>query len=335
MISKIVSGGLRAVVWGLAATGFAALVLAGLVVWPVRQPPELTSISGARKSVDLSSLPAIERFQARDGTALGFRHYPATGSATGRAAILIHGSSGSSGTTIHALSGALAAHGVETYTADIRGHGVSGTRGDVAYVGQLEDDLADFVAVVRKTTPTAPLTLIGHSSGGGFALRVAASPIQNLFARTVLLAPYLGYNAPTNRPNSGGWASADVPRIIGLMVLRAIGVTCCDALPVVAFAVPPHSEKILVPAYTERLRRNFANHPDFRADIAAATRPLTIISGADDELMLADKYVEAVRGGAVAVNVKLIDGVNHMGIVSAPAAISVIADDVATTGLSS
>jgi alpha-beta hydrolase superfamily lysophospholipase len=335
MISKIVSGGLKAVVWGLAATGLAALVLAGLVAWPVRQPPELTSISGARKSVDLSSLPAIERFQARDGTALGFRHYPATGSTSGRAAILIHGSSGSSGTTIHALSGALAAHGVETYTVDIRGHGASGTRGDVAYVGQLEDDLADFVAVVRKTTPTAPLTLIGHSSGGGFALRVAASPIQNLFARTVLLAPYLGYNAPTNRPNSGGWASADVPRIIGLTALRAIGVTCCDALPVVAFAVPPHSEKILVPAYTERLRRNFANHPDFRADIAAATRPLTIISGADDELMLADKYVEAVRGVAVPVNVKLIDGVNHMGIVSAPAAISVIADDVATTGLSS
>jgi alpha-beta hydrolase superfamily lysophospholipase len=335
MISKIVSGGLKALVWGLAATGFAALVLAGLVAWPVQQPPELTSISGARKSVDLSSLPAIERFQARDGTALGFRHYPATGSTSGRAAILIHGSSGSSGTTIHALSGALAAHGVETYTVDIRGHGASGTRGDVAYVGQLEDDLADFVAVVRKTTPTAPLTLIGHSSGGGFALRVAASPIQNLFARTVLLAPYLGYNAPTNRPNSGGWASADVPRIIGLTALRAIGVTCCDALPVVAFAVPPHSEKILVPAYTERLRRNFANHPDFRADIAAATRPLTIISGADDELMLADKYAEAVRGVAVPVNVKLIEGVNHMGIVSAPAAISVIADDVATTGLSS
>src|SRR6202166_5031902 len=296
MITRIVSGGLKAVVWGLAATGFAALVLAGLVAWPVRQPPELTSISGARKSVDLSSLPAIERFQARDGTVLGFRHYPATGSATGRAAILIHGSSGSSGTTIHALSGALAAHGVETYTADIRGHGVSGTRGDVAYVGQLEDDLADFVAVVRKTTPTAPLTLIGHSSGGGFALRVAASPIQHLFARTVLLAPYLGYAAPTNRPNSGGWASADIPRILGLLALRTIGVTCCEALPVLAFAVPPNSEKNLVPAYSDRLMRNFATHQDFRTDLAAVTKPVTIFSGTEDELMFANKYVEAVRG---------------------------------------
>ena len=129
---------------------------------------------------------------------------------------MVHGSSGSSGGTIHALAQALAARGVETYALDIRGHGASGTRGDIGYVGQLEDDLADFVAVVRKTVPSAPLTLIGHSSGGGFALRVAGSPIQNLFARTVLLAPYLGYDAPTNRPNSGGWASADIPRILAL-----------------------------------------------------------------------------------------------------------------------
>src|SRR5882757_1112886 len=333
MISKMVSGGLKAVVWSLAATGFAALVLAGLVAWPVRQPPELTSISGARKSVDLSSLPVIERFQARDGTALGFRHYPATGSATGRAAILIHGSSGSSGTTIHALSGALAAHGVETYTMDIRGHGVSGTRGDVAYVGQLEDDLADFVAEIRKTNPAVPLTLIGHSAGGGFALRVAGSKIQNLFARTVLLAPYLGYNAPTNQPDSGGWANADVPRIIALMLLRRIGLDCCDALPVVAFAVPPNSARGLVPAYSERLRSNFGVHRDFRTDLAAATRPVTIYSGADDELMLADKYAEAVRGVGPPVDVKLIDGVNHMGIVGAPKAVSAIAEDVATRGL--
>jgi alpha-beta hydrolase superfamily lysophospholipase len=218
---------------------------------------------------------------------------------------------------------------------DIRGHGASGTRGDIGYVGQLEDDLADFVAVVRQTIPTAPLTLIGHSAGGGFALRVAASPIQNLFARTVLLAPYLGYNAPTNRPNSGGWASADVPRIIGLMALRKIGINCCEALPVLAFAVPPNSEKMLVPTYSDRLMRNFTNHPDFRSDLAAATKPLAIISGADDELMLADKYAEAVRGITPPVNVKLIDGINHMGIVGNPAAISVIADDVAKSGADS
>jgi pimeloyl-ACP methyl ester carboxylesterase len=81
--------------------------------------------------------------------------------------------------------------------------------------------------------------------------------------------------------------------------------------------------------------RNFANHVDFHGDIAAATKPLTIFSGADDELMVADKYAEAVQGIVPAVNVKLIAGVNHMGIVSDPAAVSAIADDVAKAGPSS
>jgi alpha-beta hydrolase superfamily lysophospholipase len=325
---------LRVSIWTLCLVGVAGLGLTAMIATPLVPPPELRSISAARGTVDLSTLPAIERFGARDGTALGFRHYPAIGASTGRVAIVVHGSSGSSGTTIHALSFALAQHGVESYALDIRGHGSSGTRGDIAYVGQLEDDLADFVAMLRKTNPAAPLTLIGHSAGGGFALRVAGSGIQDLFARTVLLAPYLGYTAPTNQPNAGGWASPDTPRILALMALRRIGIEWCEALPVVAFAVPPNSAQRLVPAYTDRLRLNFGTHWDFRTDLAAATRPLTIYAGADDELMLADKYAEAVRDFRL-VDVRLIDGVNHMGIVSAPKAVSTIADDVATNGLSS
>jgi len=334
MSKWLLRGSFSALKWLLCGFGAIALLLTALIAAPLTRPPELHSISdGGRGSVDMSTLPPIERFQARDGTELGFRHYAPAGPATGRGAIVVHGSTGSSGTRIRALSSALAARGVEAWAIDIRGHGVSGTRGDIAYVGQLEDDLADFVAVVRKTNPSVPLTLIGHSAGGGFALRVAASPIQNLFARTVLLAPYLGYNAPTNRPNSGGWASADIPRFIGLGILRRIGIDCCGSLPVLAFAVPPNSEKFQTGIYSDRLMRNFANHPDYRGDFAAVTRPMTIYSGADDELMLADKYVDAVRDIAPAIDVKLIDGVNHMGIVSAPKALSVIADDVATRGM--
>jgi pimeloyl-ACP methyl ester carboxylesterase len=321
--------------WTLCGVGVVALVLAIMIATPLVAPPELHSISAVRGTVDMSGLPAIERFQARDGTALGFRHYAATGPSTGRAAIVVHGSSGSSGGPIHALSAALAAHGVETWAVDIRGHGESGTHGDIGYVGQLEDDLADFVALIRKTTPTAPLSLIGHSAGGGFALRVAGSNIQNLFARTLLLAPYLGPFAPTNRPNSGGWANPDMPRIIALMLLRRLGISCCEALPVLAFAVPPNSQMRLVPAYSERLRGNFGVQLDYRTDLATVTKPLTIYSGADDELMLADKYAEAVRGLTPAVNVKLINGVTHLGIVSNPRAVAIIADDVARFGANS
>jgi alpha-beta hydrolase superfamily lysophospholipase len=331
MVASMLRWSFRISVLVLSLVGIAALLLAAMIATPIRRPPELASISTTARAVDRSDMPGLERFSARDGTVLAYRHYPARVPASGQIAVVIHGSSGSS-VAVHALARGLAAHGVETWAPDIRGHGGSGTRGDISYLGQLEDDMVDFVAEIRKANPTAPLTLLGHSAGGGFALRVAASPLQNLFARTVLLAPYLGYNAPTNRPNSGGWASADIPRILALSALRVVGIDCCDALPVLAFAVAPHSERILAATYSDRLMRNFANHRDFRADLAAATRPLTIIAGADDELMLVDKYAEAVRGISPPVDVKLIAGVNHMGIVSDLAAVSLIADDVAKAG---
>jgi alpha-beta hydrolase superfamily lysophospholipase len=332
MFATIVSGGLKAVVWGLAITGFAALLLAGLIAWPVRQPPELTSISDSRKSIDFSTLPELSLFQARDGTALAYRHYSAHTPATDRIAVVVHGSSGSSQGAIHALSLALAARGVQTYAVDIRGHGASGNRGDIAYLGQLEDDMADLVAEIRKTNPTAPLTLIGHSSGGGFALRIAGSAIQNLFARTVLLAPYLGYDAPSSRPNSGGWANPDIPRFIALSVLRGLGLPWAESLPAIAFAVPPNSSQRLTATYSYRLMRNFAASRDFHADLAAATKPVMIFSGSADELIISDKFHEAVGDRAA---IRIIDGINHMGIVGNHAAVSIIADDVATSGLSS
>lgn len=331
MLKRLVWFPLSLLRWALCLTGLCALALTAMVATPVVQPPELRSIGATARTVDRSTLPRLEYFVARDGTELAYRHYSARTQSTGKIAILVHGSSGSS-VAAHALADALAGHGVETYAPDIRGHGASGTRGDVVYVGQLEEDLADLVAMVRKTSPSEPLTLLGHSAGGGFALRIASSPIQNLFARTVLLSPFLGYDAPTTRPDAGGWASPDIPRILGLMALRKLGIDCCEALPVLAFAVPPNSQKILVATYTERLRRNFAASPDFRRDLAAVTRPMTIFAGAEDELMLADRYADAVKGAAVPVDVKLIAGIDHMGIVSTAKAVSAVADDVATRG---
>src|SRR5258708_26140907 len=90
---------------------------------------------------------------------------------------------------------------------------------------------------------------------------------------------------------------------------------------------------MLGPAYSNRLMRNFATR-GYRLDLAAATKPLTIISGSADELMLADKYAEAVRGIAPVVDVKLIDGVDHICVVSDPKAVSLIACGAATRGRS-
>ena len=97
-----------------------------------------------------------------------------------------------------------------------------------------------------------------------------------------------------------------------------------------AFAVPPNSAEVLNANYSYRLMRNFAASRDFRKDLAAATRPVAIFAGGADELMLPGKYQEVVGDR---VPVRIIDGIDHMGIVGNPAAVSIIADDVATAGL--
>src|SRR5205823_2644385 len=138
---------------------------------------------------------------------------------------------------------------------------------------------------------------------------------------------YLGYDATTTRPNSGGWANADVPRIVALHFLRRIGVSCCQDLPAVALAVPAHSEKTQTAIYSYRLISNFGVNGTYRENLAAAKGPITIIAGADDELMIASNYRAAIADFP-AVDVKLLDGFNHMAVVSDAAAGAAIADDI-------
>jgi pimeloyl-ACP methyl ester carboxylesterase len=329
MVGWLVWFPLKLLRWALAGVGLVALLLTAMIATPIKRLPELGSISRTARATDRSTMPALERFSARDGTSLAYRHYLARGPANDKIAILVHGSSGSS-VAAHGLADALAAHGIETWAPDIRGHGGSGTRGDVAYLGQLEDDMADLVALVRKTSG-APITLIGHSAGGGFALRMASSEIRDQFARTILLAPYLGYDAPSSRRDDGGWASPDLPRYFALAALRKLGIDCCEQLPTLGFAVPANSESILAPTYSFRLMRNFATR-GYKDDLAAVTKPLTVIAGADEELMLSDKYADAVHAVLPSAEVKLIAGANHMDVVSTPKAVNEIADYVASHG---
>ena len=82
MMKPLIRGSLNVMKWALAGVGVLALLLTALVATPLTRPAELQSISAVRGTVDFSALPAVERFQARDGTALGFRHYPAGGPAS-------------------------------------------------------------------------------------------------------------------------------------------------------------------------------------------------------------------------------------------------------------
>jgi alpha-beta hydrolase superfamily lysophospholipase len=312
--------------WLLALVGAAALLVAAMIAVPLSHPATLESITRTARAFDHTGMPDVSRFQARDGTFIAYRAYPATAPDSGRVAVLLHGSSASS-SAMHGLAKALAARGIGAYALDVRGHGASGTRGDIGYIGQLEDDLADLVGVIRAGRPDAPIVLIGHSSGGGFALRVAGSPIQTLFSKTILLSPYLGIRAATSRPNAGGWAAPDLPRILAITALRKIGLAWGEALPTLAFAVAPNSTAILTSVYSFRLMTNYATHFDYRDDLRAATRPIAVVAGADDELMVSDLYATAMSGGRQTIPTRLIPGIDHMAVVAAPAATSAIADE--------
>lgn len=83
----------------------------------------------------------------------------------------------------------LAEAGFDAHALDVRGHGASGTRGDIAHESQLDEDIADAVAELRRRHPGAALTMVGFSSGGGFTLRIAGAVNGELFDRYVMVAP--------------------------------------------------------------------------------------------------------------------------------------------------
>jgi alpha-beta hydrolase superfamily lysophospholipase len=238
-------------------------------------------------------------------------------------AIVYHGSSASSD-AMNAVARALAQAGFVAVAVDARGHGASGSRGDIGYIGQLEDDLADLVTRLRADYATARLTLVGHSAGGGFVLRAAAAPVGASFDRFVLLAPYLGYRAPTNRPSEGKglWAAPDIPRIIAMTILERLGIDWPQSLPVIAFANRPEAAMATTSRYSFRLLANYGPPPDWKGALQAAAGKIELIAGLDDELMDAPTYQSVVA--LLGVRVTLLPGVNHMGVVHQPAALAAI-----------
>jgi pimeloyl-ACP methyl ester carboxylesterase len=191
----------------------------------------------------------------------------------------------------------------------MRGHGGSGTKGHIAYVGQLEDDLEDFVNSVK---PYKPATLVGFSSGGGFALRFAGSTRQKLFSSYLLLSPFISQEAPTYRPSSGGWVSVGLPRFVAITLLNAIGIRAFNDLPVTKFALNEEAKAILTPEYSFALAQNFRPQRDYRANIRAVNQPLRVVAGQDDEVFYAEHFAEVFRAEGKDVPVTLIPGIGHI-----------------------
>ena len=281
-------------------------------------PPVLTSLGEPFRHVDFSDLPPVEKIPASHGTPIAFRVWREKPPSPDPALVVIaiHGSSAQSA-SIHPLGKALSAAGIPVYAPDIRGHGATGTRGDIDYAGQLDDDLADFVGGVHDRHPNGKFVLLGFSSGGGYALHAAASPLGKMFVRTVLLAPTLGIDAPTFKPDQR-YARPFIPRIIALLLLDRVGIHAFDHLTTLLLAIDPARTDILTGHYSWLLTRAFGTS-GYAADLRNAQTSLAVVVGEKDELFTAEKFAPTVDAIKPATPVTVVPGLSHTELTTDPA----------------
>ena len=308
---------------GISLVVYGAIV-GGLIAFGTAKPPAVNpAITKPFADIDIKALPELLRYKARDGALLSFREYRASGNTV---AVLLHGSAGSS-VDMHPLALALQREGITALVPDLRGHGANRPHGDVAYVGQLDDDLADFITREKPEFLNSHWTILGFSSGAAFALRFAAdAPAGTLADRYILVSPYLRYDAPSVRqaqpgsPASQSWAAASVGRIIGLTMLNRLRVHIWNGLPVLAFPVPGDIEET-TREYSWRMYKNFGADDDYLADIRRAGRPMQVFVGDSDELLDAQALQREFQSQRSDVPVSILPGMGHSDMVTRPAAI--------------
>jgi hypothetical protein len=214
-----------------------ALYLVALRFPAIEGPRDVFDFASMRRPTTEIDPPGLQRYTARDGEELAYRIYE---SMAERILIFIHGSS-YHGTGYHALAASLSLGGVaKVVLPNLRGHFMSGrNRGDVDYIGQFEDDLLDLVQQLRSRNWNGPISLGGHSSGGGLAIRFAGGEHAKAVTSYLLLAPIIPTSRAIKQGTAGGWANLHVRRLYGLLALNAVGIRGFNALPIVEFNKPP------------------------------------------------------------------------------------------------
>lgn len=282
---------------------------------------------GTTKSISFTSLPdlsdqpevPVSSIPARDGSTIRFRHLPAAPEAP--LAIVVHGSGGN-GQAYMPIARALAGDGaMEVLVPDLRGHGENPIlRGDVDYIGQLEDDLADLIRAHGGAA--RDVFMVGHSSGGGLVIRFAGGAEGKLLDRAVLIAPFLNYKAPTNRDRSGGWAHPLTRRLIGLSMLNTIGITWLNHLTCIQFNFPDEvlnssRGRAVTQAYSFRLNTSYAPRNDYLSDIAALPEFLLLV-GEKDDAFLPEMYEPTMSKATSAGKYVIVPDADHIGILTDP-----------------
>lgn len=231
--------------------------------------------------------------------------------------ILIHGV-GSNAYMYNKTAGLLKeATQAEVYAIDLRGHGQSdGNSGDIDYINQYVDDLADVLRTIRKEKPNGKIIIAGHSMGGGVALRYAMEKHYKQPDGFLLFAPLIGHNSPAFPQSQANENIAEEPfmkihieRIIGLTMLNEIENHDYDSLPVLFFNLP---EAVPLRKYSHRANKSMTPD-DYVEGLNAVNKPLLVLMGTEDEAFSPEATKEAIlknSNGAF----QIIDKASHNGV---------------------
>ncbi len=294
-------------------TGTLAMLLAAPVAAQRDSGMDFEQVTGGEPP------PALRQYQARDGTTLHYRRYASADEGGADTVIVMLHGSGYHSAYLQPLAAGLAESGTaRVYTPDLRGHGPDPVRrGDVDYIGQLEDDLDDFLGLVRRAHPGAALFLTGHSSGGGLVIRHAGGAPPVPVDGYILLAPYIHHSAPTSANSESDWASPKLPRLILLGVLNRVGITVLNDLTVIEFNMPETvRDGTETLAYSYRLQRSLHPRDDYGADLDALRAPTLVLAGGDDGSFNSDAYAPLFREHSDEAKVEILEGVGHLGIIN-------------------
>jgi pimeloyl-ACP methyl ester carboxylesterase len=280
------------------------LVVAVLLV--VSQRPGTVAGSGgsgrAQPDTAASDPAPLQSIAMRDGYALSVRTYG--GADAVPMLVLMHGP-GADGAQFDSLANALSSD------ADVI---VPELRGDVAYIGQLEDDLADMIAAMAR--PDQPVIMAGHSMGGGLVVRFAGGPHGALLDGAILLAPFLSDAAPTLRNGAGSWGAPLSRRMLGLDILNVLRITALNHLQVVRVNAAQ-------PAYSYRMNRSITPRRDYLRDVAALP-PFVLIAGSADDVFVSSQFAPTMGPVTDKGRFDMLLGGTHAGIVDDPRTLGII-----------
>jgi pimeloyl-ACP methyl ester carboxylesterase len=325
----------------LIATGFLVLLYCGaaltMVFWPVSKfahPFVFSTQTTTQTQTITPATPNAEaaQFRMRDGTVLRAakfgEHAPGT-------ILFLHGVMASSDQYLDTCSQLHILTGDNVIALDLRGHGKSdGVPGDIRYIGQYEDGVADVLKQIIDKQPVSRIILAGHSMGGGIIMRYAALRLKPAADGYLLFAPHLGVKSPTMRmgPAPGAVSAGeplmklDLPRVLGLVMLNPIGMRWFNGLDTLFFNVPAQ-----FPIHAYSFRAMVSMTPDNHiAALTADRTPLLVIVGSNDEAFYADRFASVISMHQNSKTV-LLDGPTHDGIAHSAAALSAATDWIRQT----